>query len=344
MSSAKLRQLLAEGGVEAVQRWSRRGQVELGRGSSGEVARRRVDVVQRAMTELDVELIIYGSQAYPLALLHVPEPPPLLFVRGELSLLDRVIVAVVGSRQATEYGLTAARMLAQELAGAGVVVSSGLARGIDGAAHQGALEAGGGTIAVLGCGVDIAYPREHAQLQEEIARRGLLLSEFLPGQPPLAHHFPRRNRIIAGLSRGVVVVEAPMRSGALITAGQALELGKDVFAVPGPITRVTSAGTNALLRDGAHFVMEVADVLDVVGVPTRTVPKPTAAPPLPVLPADLPKEVHSLWAVLDDEPRHVDDLSARTGLAAAHVLASLLRLELNGLVRQVAGKRYLRTR
>ena len=226
-------------------------------------------------------------------------------------------------------------MLAAGLARAGVVVVSGLARGTDAAAHEGALA--GGTVAVLGCGIDVAYPPEHRALQERIAGQGLVLTEFPPGTPPLRHHFPQRNRLIAALSRGVVVVEASARSGALITANRALDLGREVFAVPGPIGRRTSEGTNALLRDGARIVLDATDILAELGLPA---PEPDGAGAAP--PAGLSGPALAVWQALSAESRHVDEVAARAGLDPAAALRALLELELLGCARQTAGMRYAR--
>jgi DNA processing protein len=242
-------------------------------------------------------------------------------------------VAVVGSRRHTGYGADAATAIAGGASRAGVVVVSGLARGIDAAAHAAALE--GGTIAVLGCGVDVEYPRENARLQARIAGEGLLLSEFAPGTPALPFHFPRRNRIIAALARGVVVVEATAKSGSLITVDHALDLGRDVFAVPGPIGSDTSAGTNALIRDGARLVESAEQLLEELGL----LPEQPILPPPP--PAPLAGEA-GIAGALSREPRHLDELAAVCGVTPAGALVALLELELAGKARQLAGARFVR--
>ncbi|PWU23196.1 MAG: DNA-protecting protein DprA, partial [Candidatus Rokuibacteriota bacterium] len=215
------------------------------------------------LAERGVRWVARGDASFPTALAAIFDAPVGLFVRGEPSfgLLDRPAVAVVGARSCSAYGSHAARLLGRELAAAGLVVVSGLARGIDGEAHRGALEAGGATVAVLGCGVDRDYPAAHADLARRIAVSGLIVSEYAPGVEPAPWRFPARNRIIAGLCQATVVVEARERSGALITADLALEEGREVFAVPGEITSTLSAGTNHLLRQGATPVTAVADVL-----------------------------------------------------------------------------------
>ncbi|MGH7506768.1 MAG: DNA-processing protein DprA, partial [Longimicrobiales bacterium] len=224
----------------------------------------RVERALDTIAEQQVVVRLRGERGYPRRLEQLAVPPPLLFARGRLELLRGPAMTVVGSRRATEYGLDAARLLSADLARAGFVIVSGLARGIDRAAHDGALAVRGDTVAVVGCGIDVSWPREHASLQERIAREGLLLSEFLPGEPPLRHNFPRRNRLLAALGLGVLVVEAGTKSGARSTVDHALDLGRDVFAVPGPIGRETSAGTNALIQQGATLVTEVGDMLSEV--------------------------------------------------------------------------------
>src|SRR5438034_3184575 len=199
---------------------------------------------------------------YPVLLRNIPDPPPVLYVDGAVEPVDVQAVAIVGSRHATLYGIRIARTLAEQLSGLGFTTVSGVARGIDPVAHEGALAAGGRTLAVLGCGLDVAYPPDHTQLRAQVAEAGALLTEFPLGSPPLAAHFPRRNRILSGLSLGVVVVEAAEGSGSLITAKLAAEQGREVFAVPGPIDAPTSRGTHGLLKQGAKLTETVDDILD----------------------------------------------------------------------------------
>jgi DNA processing protein len=251
---------------------------------------------------------------FPPLLRAIHDPPPGLFVRGrvDLELLSRPAVAVVGARACSGYGASVARMLGRELAAAGLLVVSGLARGVDAEAHRGALDAGGATVAVLGCGIDRDYPAAHAELARRIAETGLIVSEYAPGVEPTPWRFPARNRIIAGLCAATVVVEARERSGALITADLALEEGRDVFAVPGEIRSSLSAGTNALLKLGASPLIDSADVLDVYGLAPRDDP-------------------------VDDElvahlPATADELVRATGRSAADVARALTELELAGHV------------
>lgn len=259
--------------------------------------------------------------AYPPLLLEIHDPPRTLYVRGDadLSLLARPAVAIVGARACSPYGAQVARLLGRELGGADLVVVSGLARGIDGEAHRGALEAGGVTVAVLGCGIDRDYPAAHGQLARRICERGLIVSEYEAGVEPAPWRFPARNRIISGLAAATVVVEAREKSGALITADFALEQNRSVFAVPGEITSGLSAGTNRLIREGAAPLTSVQDVLDELGL------SPPAAPA-----ASCGAEADPLLARLAERPWTADELGTSTGLGAAELAAALAELELVG--------------
>ena len=269
-----------------------------------------------------------GRPGYPPHLAELHDPPARLFLRGRpAELLARPAVAIVGARSCSSYGVQVARGLARELAAAGVVVVSGLARGIDGEAHRGALAGGGITVAVLGCGIDRDYPRSHAELARRIAEDGLVVSEYPPGVEPAPWRFPARNRIIAGLARATVVVEARERSGALITADFALELGRDVFAVPGEITAALSAGTNDLLRQGAAPLLSADDILGALGL--------ERAPPARA--ASLSQAAQAVSAVLRDGARAADELVRAVGLGSAEVAAALVELELAGLAASADG-------
>lgn len=308
-------------------------------------AERRTDAVLRSIRTLRIRVIRDTDAAYPAAILQAAasgalatlrEAPVMLFARGDLSLLDRRWLAVVGTRRMTEYGETVAHRFASFLARCGEIVASGLARGIDAVAHEAALTAGGTTAAVTGCGLDVAYPPEHARLQDRIAERGLLLSGLPPGEPPIKHHFLHRNAILAALSRGVLVVEAPAGSGALSTASCVRNLGGDVLAVPGPIGRPTSEGSNALFRDNGIIVLDESDL--VIGFRLRAEPAhaPMPSPPEPTGVDGL------LWNALADDSRHIDELSSAAGLGTGEALARLLALELGGSVRQLPGLRFAR--
>ena len=283
-----------------------------------------------------------GDTAYPTALAAIHDPPPFLWIRGEPCALARPAVAIVGSRTASPYALEVARRLGADLARRGISIISGMARGVDSAAHRGALDAGGVTVAVFGCGVDIIYPREHSALAKRICERGALVSEFRPGTPPYKGHFPQRNRIISGLSLAVVVVEAAERSGSLITADFALEQGRAVLAVPGNVLGGRNHGAHALLRDGAKLVECADDILEelpslqgsgsrdqgLVGSKT-----PRAASHDPVL-----------GKMVEGESYDLDELSELSGVDRVKLLPRLLELELCGAVRRVAGGRFIRFR
>ena len=265
---------------------------------------------------------------FPAALGSIFDPPPGLFLRGDgpVKLLDRPAVSIVGARACSAYGSHVARTFGRELAGAGLVVVSGMARGVDGEVHRGALEAGGTTVAVLGCGVDRDYPAAHAELARRICAGGLVVSEYPPGVEPAPWRFPARNRIVAGLAQATVVVEARERSGALITADLALEEGREVFAVPGEITSALSAGTNALLRLGATAATSAADVLEAFGL----------VPPEPASPT-LSAAADTVFAQLCDGPTSADLLARATRLDAGAVAAALAELELHGLLTESSG-------
>ncbi len=273
---------------------------------------------------------------YPALLAAIHDPPPILWIRGCQARLSSVMVAIVGSRSASPYGLEVAFRLAAELAGRGVTIVSGLARGIDSAAHRGALEGGGGTVAVFGCGVDVIYPREHARLAAQICEGGTLLTEFPPGTPPRAGHFPQRNRIISGLSRAVVIVEAAQKSGSLITARMALDQGRDVLAVPGNILSGRNSGAHALLRDGARLVESAEDVLDEIRMGAAVPGAPGSSPWLPA------SEDPILHGMIPGEPYDLDQLAALSGMNRVALLPRLLELEIGGAVQRADGGRFVR--
>jgi DNA processing protein len=276
----------------------------------------------------DFRFVGRSEPAFPPLLRELHDPPPGLFLRGsaEAGLLAQPAVAIVGARACSSYGAQVARLLGRELAGAGLVVVSGLARGVDGEAHRGALEAGGATVAVLGCGIDRDYPAVHAQLARGICETGLVVSEYAPGVEPAPWRFPARNRIIAGLSSATVIVEARERSGALITADFTLEAGREVFAVPGEITSALAAGTNALLRLGATPLTRAEDVLEAFGIE-----------PVRLEPADLGGAAKAVLTALARQPADADELGQATGLHAAALATALAELELAGAVAEAEG-------
>jgi DNA processing protein len=284
-----------------------------------------------------------GDPDYP-ALLGSLTNPPELDVRGTLAPEDALSIAIVGSRQASAYGIEVAGMLAADLAARGVTIVSGLARGIDTAAHRGALEAGGRTLAVLGHGIAHVYPPENRKLAEAIVARGALLSQFPRTIGPLSYHFPLRNRTLAGLALGVVVVEAAERSGALITAGLAGELGREVFAVPGRITSPISRGTHALIRDGARLVGHWSEIVAELGESwRRAIEETPAASAHLTLPTAGSDEERMLGLLSVDEAQHIERMIARAGIDAARAGTALIALELAGWARQLAGQRWMAT-
>lgn len=294
------------------------------------------EAVMALLEKKGIAFLHHGGPDYPEILANIFDPPPGLFVRGSILEIDSRAVAMVGSRKATRYGLGVAAKLAGDLAVAGVTVVSGMARGIDTAAHKGALAAGGRTVAVLGCGVDVIYPRENEDLMEEIASRGALISEFPPGTRPQPWHFPVRNRIISGLSEAVVIVEAAERSGALITADFALDQGRDVLAVPGNITSEMSRGPNRLIRQGARPVENAGDILEEMGLDRLFRKEETVRPGVALSP-----EEEAISRVLTFEPRTLDSLVELSGLPAQKVLVALTFLEMKRLARQLPGRLYV---
>jgi DNA processing protein len=277
-----------------------------------------------------------ADAGYPRLLAEIPDPPP-LFWRG-VPWVEKPAVAIVGSRDATPYGRTIATELAEELAHLGLVIVSGLARGIDAAAHRGCLAAGGQTLAVLGCGLNVHYPPEHTDLAEEIARTGALISELPPSAPPRAAHFPARNRIISGLSLGVIVVEAAERSGALITARLAGEQGREVFAVPGSLRSSQSAGAHRLIQDGAKLVRDVSDILVELRLPLPAGPALTRAGAGARAPFGDDRDAQVLRAVRDN-PMHVDTLARACAIPHADLLHRLTLLEIGGYIMRLDDQR-----
>lgn len=292
----------------------------------------RFAVSLRRLVAIGARLVPFGARAYPASVATLADAPLLLAVRGEPARLAGAHVAIVGSRRPTPYGVSVARRLARELAGLGFGIVSGLALGIDAAAHHGALEAGRVTIGVLGCGPDLVYPREHQALAAEIAASGVVLSELPPGAAPLKYHFPLRNRLISGLSQAVLVVEAKARSGSLITAEHAAEQGREVLAVPGPIDASTSEGPNLLLRHGATPVLDASDVLRALGRTDEAEAwlrrRSRGAETLVALPPD----ARAVVTALRRAPVTRDELAAQLGLTASQLTAPLLALELEGLI------------
>ncbi|UCD83300.1 MAG: DNA-processing protein DprA [Deltaproteobacteria bacterium] len=290
--------------------------------------------------ENQVKLLTWGDEDYPENLRNIYDPPSVLYIKGDILKEDNLAVAVVGSRNPTEYGRLATERIGRDLTRQGITVVSGMARGIDSSSHKGALSGGGRTIAVLGSGIDVIYPPENKGLYHEIAARGAVISEFPMGTHPDGVNFPARNRIISGLSLGVVIVEATLRSGSLITANCALEQGREVFAVPGNVSSPRSRGTNMLIKKGAKLVEEARDVLEEIlpqlGASRREREDEDEIPP------DLSEDERKIFDVLEKEPLHIDRITVKSGLKANQALAVLLNLELNGLIKQLAGKMFIR--
>ena len=288
-----------------------------------------------------VDRLAPGDPRYPAGLREL-EPAPELWIHGALSDDDALAIAIVGARRATPYGLEVAAQLARDLAARGVTIVSGFARGIDSAAHRAALEAGGRTIAVLGCGIDVVYPPENRRLVEAVAARGALVTQFPPGAPPLPYHFPTRNRTLAALALGVVVVEAAERSGSLSTAGFAGDLGREVYAVPGKITSPTSVGAHRLLRDGARLVETWADIVQELPDAWRRRVRDSGVATIDgTQPSKGSDEERMLQLLMRDEAQHIERLIARAGMDAARAGAILTGLELGGLARQLGGQRWI---
>lgn len=307
----------------------------------GVLAARNSDRLEQTWQRIEaggIQVLTWEDEAYPARLSEIDQPPPVLYLRGELKAEDEWAVGVVGTRRITAYGRQVAEDLCQGLARSGVTVVSGLARGVDAVAHKAALAAGGRTIAVLGCGVDVIYPPEHAALAEKIMQSGALVSDYAPGTPPDGINFPPRNRIISGLSKAVVVVEAGDSSGALITAEFAVEQGRDVFAVPGPIQAPQSIGCNRLIQQGARPMLHLNDILETMNLTQVSQQRAARA----ALPAD--ETEARLLAAMSRQPLHVDDLRAQTGLPIEKVSAALTLMELKGMVQQVGGMHYVAVR
>ena len=301
-------------------------------------SQRVTDMVARALewaSGTDHWIVTLADQTYPRALLEIPDPPPLLYAHGNVALLQHPALAVVGSRNASAQGESNAAQFARALSNAGLTIVSGLALGIDAAAHRGGLAGASSTIAVLGTGIDIVYPTRNAELAVEISRKGLLLSEFALGTAAAAHNFPRRNRLISGLGRGCLVVEAALASGSLITARSAADQGRDVFAIPGSIHSPLSKGCHALIKSGAKLVESADDVLAELGGfrPSGYASTSQGAPQA---------AASGLLAIMGHDPVDVDSLCERAGLSAEQVAAELLRLELDGRVAALPGGLYQR--
>jgi len=294
------------------------------------------------LRSLGIQIIQWGTEKYPNYLTNISDPPPLIYLNGTLLPEDERAVAVVGSRQASAYGLNACKKICKELAWQGWTVVSGMARGIDSAAHRGALEGGGRTVAVWGTGLDVVYPPENLALSKDIASSGAILSEFPLGTPPEPGNFPVRNRIISGLSLGVTVVEATVKSGSLITARMALDQGRQVFAVPGPLGRPTVEGPHRLIKEGAKLVESAEDIIEeLLPMVDRKLHRDIKGLPIGEHP-ELNEKERRLWELLGMDPLHIDAIANAVDLALAETAELLLRLEIKGLVKQLPGTFFVR--
>jgi len=336
MNAATLRAVgMTADAMAAIQAWQKQ--------DDAHPAVREVRTIMHDCQKHAVGILTWGDTHYPEQLRHIHDAPLVLFTRGDTELLARDQIGIIGSRKATPAGLDHARRFAAELSARDLMVTSGLALGVDGAAHAGALDAGYPTVAVIGCGLDRIYPHQHRRLGERVIAQGLVISEYPPGTPARAAHFPQRNRIISGLSRGVLVVEAGLRSGSLITARMALEQGREVFAIPGSVHSPVARGCHHLIKQGARLVETVEDILEELGAwwspPLVTEaagtpePKPGGKGPL----AGLDGREIAVFEALGYDPQSTDALSSATGLPADQLMQSLLLLELQGLVSSAPG-------
>lgn len=301
---------------------------------TGHDGRSAAELETAALAKSGAKLVTLLDDEYPALLKEISDPPPYLYLKGKLP-DSKTVIAVVGSRRASDYGLSVTTRLSRELAEQGVTIVSGLAMGVDAAAHRGALQVAGATVGVLGCGIDLVYPAENRQLYRQMEEKGAIVSEFPPGTQPDASNFPRRNRIISGMSRGVLVVEAAERSGSLITARFALEQGREVFAVPGNINFRASRGTNSLIKQGAKLVETVADIMG--ELPPESVNLPQWAQNQGF---SLSSDEEKICGLLAEKPLHIDELTVRSGLTVSAVSVMLLRLELQGALMQIPGKMF----
>lgn len=297
-----------------------------------------LEQIQDRIQSLGVEVLTWDDEGYPRHLKEIDQPPPILYIRGILQQEDEWAVAIVGTRRVTSYGRQITEEIASSLARSGVTIVSGLARGVDSIAHQAAINAGGRTLAVLGNGVDLVYPPENRKLESQIIEHGALVSDYALGTPPDGINFPPRNRIISGLSLAVIIVEAGVTSGALITATFAAEQGRDVFAVPGNINAPQSQGTNRLIRDGAQPLLSPQDVLEALNL-TMVTEHHAVRVALPTDPVE-----SRLYKLLSHEPKHVDEIRLQAELPIETVSATLTMMELKGMVRQVGGMNYVAVR
>ena len=302
-----------------------------------------IDAICERLDELDAHLLPISDERYPPLLREIDDPPPLLFVRGAFEDRDELSVALVGTRKRSSYGEMVAGQLSRDLVRRGFTVVSGLAMGIDSDAHRATLDAGGRTVAVTACGIDVDYPKANSDLREQITASGAVISELAPGTPPTRDRFPQRNRILSGLSLGTVVIEAPGKSGALITARLAGESGRGVFAVPGNITSPVSRGCHELLRDGAVLVESAEDIVEGLGIMLDAVPEREPEAERDRKLDELPADQREVLSALSHQPRNIDDVANDCEMALSQVSSALMLLEVKGLVKRFPGNQFVRT-
>ena len=311
------------------------------------VAFARAEKELAAVRRVGAKLLNHTEPAYPQALLQIYDPPVLLYVRGDADCLNVPMVSIVGTRRPTLYGTQMAERLARDLSARGIAILSGLARGIDSIAHQGVMAVNGQAVGVLGTGIDVCYPKENKKLYEKVLERGAILSEFPIGTHPAPENFPVRNRIVAGMPLGVVVVEGAQYSGSLITARLAMEFGREVFGVPGNVTQPVSFAPNQLIKQGAKLVTNGDDVVEELPTPVRAAlssVQPDAGQANLLVTASLEPSQKKLYELLSaEEPRHIDDIVESSGLNSSEVLATLFELEMKGIVRQLPGKQFTKS-
>lgn len=290
-----------------------------------------------------ISIISLAEKHYPQYLKEIFAPPPVLFVKGNLSIFNKHAVSIVGTRTPTQYGKAATLQIVKGLVDSNLTIVSGMARGIDTIAHESTLSMNGSTIAVLGCGIDVVYPKSNLDLWERIGEKGILVSEFNPGTPPESYNFPRRNRIISGLSAATIVVEAGERSGSLITADYALQQGREVFAVPGPITSSLSSGTFKLLRDGAIPARSGLEIAESLSMVTLSALKRASVSAPQKMQISLPENEQNIFRFISDQPLRIDELLEISGCTLNETFGILLNLELKGLIKQINGQHYIKT-
>lgn len=296
---------------------------------------KNIDAQIKILEKQGIQAVGLEEPSYPGMLRELEDAPVVIYMKGDIQPEDRYAIAIVGSRKPTPYGMSATEKISEELAAMGFTIISGMARGIDAISHKGALRAGGRTIAVLGSGLDVTYPPENKGLMDKITRSGCVISEFPPGTPPDRENFPKRNRIISGLSLGVLVIEATSNSGSLITAGYALEQNREVFAMPGNINSPTSEGTNELIKRGAILTRRAEDIVEELAPVLKGFIRSKEKSKI-----EITDEEKTLCDLLSGEPKHIDIISRESGLPVSKVLGILLGLELKGAVRQMSGKRF----